>query len=200
VAAPASTKASLLLNALRLAPKMSNSQLASKPTLNEFVALLLSELPPDLPRCAEAELPKDGHNPAAVTSRCARDCRKLACAPTMLVLACKAVLTNWLSSGSLKLDHHVTSEIAGDVPATPASDHVEGTTKGNVVLVCCGTELQAHSNATKKLGMTHFDEGFVRVMVRIVQSINMNFAPYLRCRLFARALSDTDFCLHTYTC
>jgi hypothetical protein len=82
----------------------------------------------------------------------------------------------------------VTSELAGDV-LTPASDQVEGMSKGSDVLVCCGTELQAHSNATKKLGMTHVDEGFVAAMIRIVQLINMNFAPCLPCRLFARALT-----------
>ena len=107
----------------------------------------------------------------------------------MLVLACRAVLTNWLSSGSLKYNHHVTSELAGDVAVMPASDHVEGTANGSVMLVCCGTELQAHSNTSKKLGMPHFDEGFLRIMVRIVQLINMNFAPEPPNRLFARPLS-----------
>ena len=82
------------------------------------------------------------------------------------------------------------SELSGDVAVTPASDHVEGTEKGSAALVCCGTELQAHSNATKKLGMTHVDKGFVEAMIRIVQWTNMNFAPYPPRNLFVGPLSS----------
>jgi hypothetical protein len=94
----------------------------------------------------------------------------------------------------------VTSELAGDIAVTPASDHVDGTTKGSAMLACCGTELQAQSNAAKKLGMTHVDEGFMKAMIWIIQLINMNFAPCPSYRLFARALCVCASCPHTYTC
>ena len=55
LAALACASASLAFSALRLPPKMSGSQLASKPVLNEL--LVRVSLPAELLRCADADAP-----------------------------------------------------------------------------------------------------------------------------------------------
>ena len=103
---------------------MSNSQLASKPTLN---LLLRAKLPlPTLPRCAEAAAFITGKSAARDASRKARACRSADLAPETLVLDCNAWPMSRASSGSPKRNHHSASDEPALAEERPPIDQSMG--------------------------------------------------------------------------
>jgi hypothetical protein len=129
LAAEAWASASLAFAAARLPPKMSGSQLASKPAWKR----LLASLWPDLLRWAEAEAPSVGPSPACCTSAWARACRSAAWALLTLVLASSAWVTRAVRVGSSKRCHQVVSEV-GVVWAGPLALPLQvAGTSGSVV-------------------------------------------------------------------